>query len=636
MSIKKRNTRTEKPEEKREYLAIARIFLFSIIILAAGISLYIGTISYDYVYCDDNKYVLDYYTYNRDISNVLTSFKKTLGTTYYRPILSISFIIDANIGGRDPSVYHRTNVIIHLVGSLLVFFTLLKLGYSHIVSCLFSLFFTLHPILTPAVSWIPGRNDSLITVFILLSFISFINFLASNKTYHFILHVLFFALSLFTKEIAVFFPAICILFIWLYRREKLISNINLLLISSWIMIVVVWFFMRSSAAVNVENPDTIGLNAFLKNYPTVAALIGKIFLPIKMIVLSKFENFSIISGIVFMLLLTALIISLKNLDKTKAYFGASWFFLFILPSLLIRIANVEDFFDYAEHRAYLPLLGIIIIIVEIFRVPKINLKKPIPIAIGSIILIAFALRSYSYKNKFENRKTFWTHAVEVNQNKSKGYLSLGKVYFLENELDKAESLYKKSIELNPNNPNLYLDLSAVYLRRKKFETAEEYAKKALSLDSQNSSAQYYLGESYKGRHQIKKALQAYEKACERNDEFPFWFVELGNAYYRTSQPEKAILAYKKALALSPNNFVAYSNMGTALATINKFNEAESSWMKAISLNPKHYDSYRNLIRYYIQIGQLDKVQEYVLALKRNGGKLTPEIQQDLDAKGLRF
>lgn len=636
MNPKKKTTSTKNAVKTGDSHAIGKILLFSLVILAAGISVYISTISFDYVYCDDNRFILDNYTFNSDISNILTSFKKTLGTTLYRPILTISFIIDANIGGRNPTIYHTTNVIIHFIASLLVFYTLLKLGYSHMVSCLFSLFFTLHPILTPAVSWIPGRNDSLITVFILLSFISFINFTKSNKWYHYILHVFFFAVSLFTKEIAVVFPLLCILFIWLYRREKLISNRNLFLILSWIVTTFAWFFMRLSATAQIENPDTIGFDAFTKNYQTIAALIGKIFLPVKMIVLSNFESFSIVSGIIVMILLAALIFSLKNIDKSKVLFGASWFLLFILPTLMLRILNVEDFFDYAEHRAYLPLLGIIVIIVEILRSLKINFKKPFPIAIGSIILIVFALRSYSYKSKFENRKTFWTHSVEVYPDKSRGYFDLGKVYFLRNEIDKAESLYKKGIELNPNNPNLYLDLSAVYLRKKKYETAEELANKALSLDSKNPIAIYYLGKSHLGKNQIKKALQALEKACERNSKFPQWFLDLGNVYYNVKQPEKAIRAYEKALELNPNFSVAYSNMGTAFAALNKFNEAESAWIKAISLNPKNYDSYLNLIKYYDFAQQYDKVKKYVIALKRNGGKLTPDIQQKLQAKGIRF
>jgi len=635
-----RATKKTKPEDKNQEQQslppVTKLIAFPLIILAVGILLYAKTVSYDYVYCDDNKFILEYHSFNKNISNIVTAFKKTLGATFYRPLLTISFIIDANIGGRDPTTYHRTNVIIHVMGSLLLFYTLLRLGNSPEISCLFSLFFTVHPILTPAVSWIPGRNDSLVAVFVLLSFICFISYLNNPKWHYFVLHILFFAASLFTKEIAILFPVLCVLFITFYRKEKLMTNRNLLVISCWIGTVIIWFFMRAAATADTQNPDTIGLDALLMNYPAVAALTGKLLLPVKMIVLSSFENFSVVSGILFVLILFILILSLKKVDKRQAFFGASWFLLFLLPSLMIRIKDVGDFFDYAEHRAYLPFLGIIIIMISIFRAVNIDFRKSVPIALALIIIALFSYRSYSYNDKFQNRKAFWSHFVELSPHKSRGYLDLGKVYFLENDLDKAKSLYMKGLEFNPNNPNLYLDLSAVYLKREDFGTAEENAKKALSLDGQNSIAQFYLGESYRGKGQINEALSAYENACAKNIKFPSWFIELGNVYYKTGEFEKAIQAYQKALDINPQYSSASSNMGTALVAQKKFKEAESAWIKAISLNPKHYDAYTNLIKYYLQVDQLSKAQEYVLALRRNGGKLTPDIQKRLKAKGLGF
>jgi len=606
------------------------------IILAAGALVYVRTISFDYVYCDDNKFVVDQYPFNKNISNILTSFRNTLGTTFYRPILTTSFIIDANIGGLNPGAYHRTNVIIHLFGSCLVFFTLLMLGSSDIVSFLFGLFFAIHPVLTPAVAWIPGRNDSLAAIFVLLSFLSLIRFLKSNQWPFVILHFVFFAISLFTKEIAIAFPVLCLLFIALYKKEKLISKRNLYFIFIWIAIATIWFAMRSAATSNIENPDTIGLIALAINSFSVAAFIGKIFLPVKMIALSNIESFSLITGIVFMALITALIIRLKKPDKSKALFGASWFLLFILPTLFIRIANVEDFFDYAEHRMYLPLLGMSIVLVEIFRALKINFKKRAPLAIASAILLIFALRSYSYQNVFENRKTFWAHTVKIYPFKSRGYLNLGKVYFLEKDLDRAESFYLRGLELNPRNFDFYLDLSALNLQKNKLGLATEFAKKAVSLDSNNSMAHYYLGKSYLAGNQIAQAIPELEKACDGNLRFPNWFFDLGNAYYWMGQPEKAIQAYEKELTLNPNHSTAHANMGTAFASLQKFQDAESAWIKAISLDPKNFDSYRNLLRYYIQTNRLEKISEYVTALKRNGGQLTPDIRQYLEAKNLEF
>jgi len=99
-----KNILTKKSGKKQEFPQIVKIILFSIIILATGISIYIGTTSYDYVYCDENVVVLDNYTFNSDISNVLTSFNKTFGTTFYRPILTISFIRNYNNNCRDSTL----------------------------------------------------------------------------------------------------------------------------------------------------------------------------------------------------------------------------------------------------------------------------------------------------------------------------------------------------------------------------------------------------------------------------------------------------------------------------------------------------------------------------------------------------
>ena len=71
----------------------------------------------------------------------------------------------------------------------------------------------------------------------------------------------------------------------------------------------------------------------------------------------------------------------KSIDKNKVYFGFLWFLLLVFPTLLIRIIYVEDFFDYAEHRAYLVMIGLIIVILEILRANKVNFKKPIALSI---------------------------------------------------------------------------------------------------------------------------------------------------------------------------------------------------------------------------------------------------------------
>ena len=163
-----------------------RIFLKSwrpyLWIVLAGFLLYFKTLFYDLTYLDDNVWVLDYQWFLKNFSNSLQVFRRPdiVSGLFYRPLLNLSFIISAQMSGSSPFAYHLTNILTHLLAASLFFSLLNKLNYSRELSFLFSLIFTVHPVLTQAVVWIPGRTDSLLGVFVLTSFIFFLNFLKTK------------------------------------------------------------------------------------------------------------------------------------------------------------------------------------------------------------------------------------------------------------------------------------------------------------------------------------------------------------------------------------------------------------------------------------------------------------------------
>ncbi|MHB9019846.1 MAG: hypothetical protein ACYC3G_03180, partial [Minisyncoccota bacterium] len=144
-------------------------------------SLYGQTVFFGFTYFDDNTLILNNFGFISNLSNFIETFKQDVFHTpgasafYYRPFLTIYFMISALIGGQDPMAYHFLSVFVHLVSVFLLFVFLQKLEYGRSISFLASLFFAIHPILSQAVAWIPGSNDSLATVFVLLAFIFFIN-----------------------------------------------------------------------------------------------------------------------------------------------------------------------------------------------------------------------------------------------------------------------------------------------------------------------------------------------------------------------------------------------------------------------------------------------------------------------------
>lgn len=622
---KKEKLADNKPFNK--YLLNAGIFLG--IILSAYL-FYMPTKDYNLVYCDDNIFVLDMASFNKDPKNIDVAFNTTVGASYYRPLLTASFILDNQLGdGPNVETYRTTNLILHALGSGLIFLLFIILGFEWLPGLIFSLIFAFHPILTPAAAWISGRNDSMIALFLVPALISMIMYYKSeNKiisNLFLILHFVLFAASLFTKEIAIMLPIVSLVFILLIHKEKLFSHRNIILAIGWVFISIIWFAMRQNAFSKITSPDEVGFGPFMKNLPTLPALFGKMFFPVKMIALSNFEAFSIVTGIIAILIITFLIYKTKSWTNPLVILGFAWFLFFLVPTFLVRIIYVDDFFDYAEHRAYLPMIGIFLILVQLIRNMKIDFHKPIFIGIAALVILIFGARAWFYKPIFSDRMSFWRHHIEVYPEKARGYLDLGKAYYVAGKLDSAEILYKEGIERNPQNFNLYIDLAAVYSKQKRYSESIAYAKRAIQLDPKNHLANYNLGKNYVLTGEHAKAIEPLERAIKRKAN-AVWMIDLAVAYYKTKQFDKSIETFKKSIAINPNNPLVYANMGSVYAIIQNYSEAEKIWLRALSLDDRMPDVYNNLIRLYILTGNQQKAFEFKQKLDNIGGELAKDIK----------
>lgn len=626
-SKKKAEPQSAKPVKQKRQIDFKTPLLNIGIVLAIFFSTYLfysSTLKYNLVYCDDDIFVEKQKQFNSKIENVTKSFSSMIGTSYYRPILQISFIIDHQLGGTDVSVYRRTNLILHSLGASLLFLFFIIFGFERLPSFLFSLLFAIHPILTPAASWISGRNDSLIAIFILSAFIFQILYYRSTKIYSipifYILHLLMFALSIFTKEIAVVYPFVTIIYSFYHRGDKLLSPKNLALGIGWVSIMIVWYILRQLAMANIKFVDEVGFSALLKNLPSVAAMIGKIFLPINMIALSNYEIVSLVSGSIIIVGFILFIIFNKKVKFQDIVPGLSWFILFIAPTLLVRIVLVDDFFDYAEHRAYLPMIGVFLILIEIFRRYQIDFKKPLILIISILVIGLFAFRSKLYEPTFRDRFTFWGHHINVYPDKARGYLDLGKAYYNMNNIDSAEILYKKGVELNPDNYNFYIDLSAVYIRKKEYDKAIANAKKAIEITQDQPLAYYNLSRALAELGRYQEAIPYLETAIKKQRNV-LWFIDLGMMYYQAKDYEKAIDIFTKATVLKPNDPNVYNNLGSAYAANRQYDEAEQVWLKALSIEPDLYQTLENLMRLYLMKGDMQKAREYKYRILRTGKEL---------------
>ena len=131
---------------------------------------------------------------------------------FYRPIGEMTFAIDYAIWGLRPFGYHLTNLLLHLLATVLVWRLARRLfemeGWAIVVSGIFAL----HPIHNEAVAWISGRFDLLAAVCALASTLAFLRARQPNDEWKRwgALSVVWFVVGLGCKETALVIPAVLV------------------------------------------------------------------------------------------------------------------------------------------------------------------------------------------------------------------------------------------------------------------------------------------------------------------------------------------------------------------------------------------------------------------------------------------
>src|SRR5215471_13407256 len=240
-------------------------------IALAVLAVYSTALSFNFIGFDDVGILKERYFIIGDLSKIKLAFTTDafLGTnaSFYRPLQTISFMLDAFIGGPKPFIYHFTNLVLYIVGSLCVYWLLLTLGYQRLVSLLLALLFALHPMFVPMVAWIPTRGDLLLTIFVVVSFVLFIKSFRANRPGLVVWHGISFLLAFLSKETAVAVPILCLLYYHFELRKtkerKLITRYFVV----WLIAGAVWYFLHSS--LHAFKGDEVGFAPFIQNLPIV-------------------------------------------------------------------------------------------------------------------------------------------------------------------------------------------------------------------------------------------------------------------------------------------------------------------------------------------------------------------------------
>jgi protein O-mannosyl-transferase len=574
-----------------------RLFNYSrIVVFLIPFLLYLSALNLGFVYFDDDVLVLENQATISNPANLGKIFTSDVfvGKTvpYYRPLLNVALMIGAQLGGTDPRTYHLVSVIIHCLNCLSLLWLLSLFGFSKSKSLIGALVFSIHPLISNAVFWIPAVNDLLITLFGLLSFTTFIKFIQEKSWKYLVLHILFFAGAFFSKESAVALPFLFLFYLFL-GKQRFFDRQKIILYIVWLVIICFWFFLRKGST-GVLQGDEQGLGAILKNLPFLPEIIARFFLPYDLTVMPVFSLFYTLSGILIILLFATAAIIARQKNTTMLFLGLAWFLAFAIPNMFIRQFNTSDSFDYLEHRACLPSVGLLMMLLAILPEAWTDLKKRQTQVVMALLMIIFVLFTLMQERKYKDGEAFWGSILKVSPDRAWFHHFYGRYYFKQQEFVKFEEQLHEAVRLKEYG-TFYYNLGMIELMQKKnYEGAFSY---------------------------FTKAIEKGETKPEVITNFVNLCVESSAALSKNGDHARAAERVGIALKYDPNNVVALMNLALFSVDLGDNQKAVALWRQVTQIDPAIVTAWKNLTIYYAKnTNHKDSAGYFASQFIRNGGK----------------
>jgi len=508
------------------------------LLLLFGLIIFSQTMFFDLTYLDDNALILDNAPIlsQAKLSDLFANDVFFSGQRYYyRPIMSLSLWLDFKVMQSLPFWYHLTNIFLAVIAASLLFVFLQKLKLKRTWSWWAAVIFLIHPALSAAVAWIPGRNDILLAIFILASFIALVRFWRQSSWWAWIGHAVFLVLAFFTKEIAVLVPAMMLLYLYLFENlrwsgiKKLrtatdyesqetgeaLSDLNsesdselnsssilnftakklILLVSTWLTVFVVWFLPRQLVLEGSVFKANILWSSLFKSLPAVFLCFGKFVWPLNLSVFPTLADSPWWPGLfILILLITVFGRWSKQRDNRYLIFGITWFLIFLLPSFFNP--SPDSSLAFFEHRLYLPFIGLLIALWGIDLSRDLDFKKAgVKISLGLVILL-FIVLNLENGHDYRDRFAFWQAAVRTAPHSAFVHSNLGAMYYLSDNLFQAQSEYQKALKLDYKERMTHNNLGLVYTDQKKYSEAEKEFNLELAYNPNYDKALFNLGYLY--------------------------------------------------------------------------------------------------------------------------------------------
>jgi tetratricopeptide (TPR) repeat protein len=564
----------------------------------------------------------------------------------YRPLSVVTFALEYQFFGANPSLSHFVNIFLYALTIVLIFFMLNELlcfenaYHTRLLAFLAAMLFMVHPLHTEVVANIKGRDEILSTLFAVLAAWLFVQKKEKYRLVFWILGAVSFFLALLSKENALAFLVLIPLAVLLFQNsgiKKAALQFLILLLPS-----VVFLIIRQ----NILGGFQSGVSSELMNNPFVdatqaehlATIIYTWLVYFRLLVfphpltfdyypyhiaLMNFGNWQV--WMALLLVLGVLVLGIKSYDKNRLIFYAMIGFAGTFAPVSNLLFPVGTFMN--ERFLYMPSvfwsLFLAWLLIYIYNRINKGIFKIWFLVAGGLYLIGFYSLKTIYRNQaWKNDFVLFTSDVKTSGQSAKSNCSAGGKLWEKGKTlpqgkqqsdlyEKSESYLRKAIKIHPKYADAWLLLGNVLFDSKTaIEESSLCYLNVLNIQPANKNAWQNLDIVLQQSTNPQLQLERYQQAFKIDSNRYILNYRLGVLYGRYFSDFAASIAYfKRAIQIDNTKAEAYKDLGTAYGLSGNSAEAYQAFKQATVLAPDDAQAFLNLATACFQLGRTDEANE---------------------------
>ena len=562
-----------------------------------------------------------------------------------RPVVTLTFALNRAVGGTDVRGYHAVNVLIHALCSLVLFGVVRRTlcgprlavtfaGSARNIAFAAALVWTVHPLCTEAVDYIVQRTETLMALCYLLTLYCAIRAHEGPRRRGWIVSaVAACALGMGCKEVMVTCPLVVLLHELAYfgvpdaRRLRERAALYAGLAASWVVFAILFWSGPRSESVGFA----LGVSAwsYLGNQCVVVVdYLTHVFWPHPLVFDYGYPREIAIASVAPRAVLLVVLVGLSAvaaLKKPTVGFPAVWFFTILAPtSSIVPIVTEVG----AERRLYLPLVGLIVLVVVAAHVAIGRLsgtrqrRRTTGLRVASLVVALSVLGGLTVRRNADYRsaEAIWRSAVQATPDNARAHNGLGRVFYMDGRIDEAIASYRRALELEFDYYHAQFNLGLALTDQGQHDEALGCFVRAGRLQPGRAEPRYRMASVLTALGRGELAIVELRRAVEIDPEFAEARNDLGNALLEQGLTDDGIRQLRRAVELRPDFALAHYNLALALDAAGRLDEAMTHNLIAVELVPGHAMAHNNLGTLLQRLGKLDEaVQSYREALRVDPG-----------------